>query len=180
MSAKSDLNKIFQRITDTVEDLATSNQLRVLGREAGRLIKQRTRFGGKGSVDVAGANLGKLKNISKTTKKYRDFYRSIIHSSAAGGSKSNLTFTGQLLDSMKVRVLNKTKVEIGPAGPRKPFRGFGLTKRKRTSTTPSNEQVAEFVSEERPFNHLSKLEQGKLVKFYQRTFDRLLTFRQLT
>lgn len=65
--------------------------------------------------------------------------------------KSNLTFTGQMLDAIRVISVSIGKVTVGFA----PGRSGKLT----------NKKVAEYVSKERPFFGLTKAEEAGLQKF---------------
>jgi len=167
-SAAQQLDRIFKQINDEVDNLGRSRRLRELGSFAAELIRKRTRKGF--GVARPGGNRRKLKRLARSTIEYRTRYKKLL-SSKTSPRKSNLTFTGQLLDSIKLKV-TKGRVTIGPRGRRRDI--FG-----RSSRT-TNEQVAVFVSKDRPFMSLGKVEQGKLVDFYASTFERMLTRRGLT
>lgn len=170
MSAKDDLNIIFSEIVNSVDDLRRSKRMRELGNYSIKLIQDRTRYRSSG-VKKPGANSSRLKALAPSTIKKRTYLQKLLHPATSPG-KSNLTFTGQLLDSMKLKITKEGEVSFGPRGPRRSIYGG----RDRVT----NEQVAFFVSVDRPFNHLSRGEMTKTVQFYQRTFDTILNSRGLT
>jgi len=81
-------------------------------------------------------------------------------------NKSNLTFSGQMLESMKILKIKKNSVLISPKG-------------RRRKSQLTNEEVAERVSGKRPFNNLSDLEIKKLIRFYRLNFGDLLKKKKL-
>ena len=66
-------------------------------------------------------------------------------STFASPGKSNLTFSGQMLDSLKVISATIGKAVIAPTG-------------RRTGSKLSNKQVSDYVSEERPYLGLTNAE----------------------
>lgn len=76
-------------------------------------------------------------------------------------SKSNLTFTGQLLRSMRVKEVTNRGVRWG-------------ANRRRRKGGLTNERLADIVSEQRPFNNLSKQDIDKLAKYLDKNLARLL------
>lgn len=63
-----------------------------------------------------------------------------------GASKSNLTLTGQLLESLK-RTDNKKRVEIEPTGKRKPYT-YPSGKRAKAKHTPTNKELTEYLKKQ--------------------------------
>lgn len=168
MAAKDDLNKIFKQIIDSTAELKSSRRLKDLGEYIITIIRNRTRQG-KG-VKRPGGNVTKLKALKASTIKKRKAVAALLHPMTSPG-KSNLTYTGQLLDSMRVKVRKET-VSIGPSGRRVNIYG----RRDRVS----NEQVTLYVSKERPFNHLGRAEMRKVVKYYQKAYDTIIRRRGLS
>jgi len=79
-------------------------------------------------------------------------------SSKTSVSKSNLTYTSQMLDSSKPIAVSEGSATLGFTGTRKD----GLT----------NSQVAGFVSEKRPFYYLTDLEKVRLIDFIREKLDK--------
>lgn len=63
-----------------------------------------------------------------------------------GDAKSNLTLTGQLLESLK-RTDHKTKVIIEPTESRKPYK-YPSGKSAKRKHTPDNKQLAQYLKEQ--------------------------------
>lgn len=147
---------------DAMETVSSAENMRKFGEQAAEMVRLRTRLGS--GVEKEGANKRPLKRLSDSYKQVR---RGKIAFFTRGGkvipytpdrppslhshttpSKSNLTFTGQMLDSLDVTSARRGEVTVGPTGSRK----GGLT----------NKEVAGYVSKERPFNNLSKVEQKRM------------------
>jgi len=170
MGATEDLNLIFKSIIDTVDDLRDSNRLEVLGDKASEIIRERTRKGL--GVRPTTKRRFKLPALSKSYKDFRQRYRALLHPET-DVNKSNLTLSGQMLDSIGIKIRANDTVIIGPKGPRLPF----LPGQKRP---PSNEVVAGFAEfGERPFITMSQKDQRILVDFYEKVFDSLLKRKKL-
>jgi len=73
-------------------------------------IVARTRYKGQG-VDGSGNRARKLKNVSPKYAKWRKKQKR--HADAATGKKSNLTFSGDMLDSVKVTSAKQRTFEVG-------------------------------------------------------------------
>ena len=125
-----------------------------LGKQAVMQIVERTRRGF--GVEKTDANKRKLKPLSQRYIEKRKRANNLSNTTTP--KKSNLTFTGQLLRSMRVKQVSNRRVRWGP---NKRIRKGGLT----------NERLGEIVSEERPFNFLSKQDIKKL----SRSLDKKLT-----
>lgn len=111
--------------------------------EIGKLIADRIRL--KTRTGTSMATDSKLKPLAQSTKKSRQsFARN--HQTGLGfrPNKSNLTLSGQLLDSVTHKVnIQDQSVLVTPDGKRSPY--------GRERSVPDNKKVAEYVSEERPF-----------------------------
>jgi hypothetical protein len=118
--------------------------LQELGELVVEIIRERTRDG-KG-VKAPGANTTRLKPLSKKYIQWRSKFGGL--SSETSPSTSNLTLTGEMLDSLSFDVRNGRLVV--------------------NVTGASNIKKAIYVSEERPFANLSKGEQTKLLKELER------------
>ena len=154
-SAKLQLDKFVKNIADTIKQTINAQFMSEIGEEAKRLIFLRTKLGY--GVPFTGANREKLKGLSASYIKMRKSSKKLGElSDTTSASKSNLTFTGQLLDSIQVKKSVNGITWIGPRG----YRTDGLT----------NEQVANTVSKQRPFMFLSDLEILKVQRFAQNNF----------
>lgn len=172
-TASQQLDRIFRQIDESVEDMAKSERLRDLGEFASDMIRNRTRLDRKGVRRPGGSRTG-LKGLKTSTKQFRRRYRSFLHSQTSSDI-SNLTFSGQLLDSLKLRV-RRGIVTLRPFGRRTHI----IPSNRKRKSPPTNQKVAEHVSRVRPFMNLGKVEQRKLVAFYSNTFEKLLTRKGLT
>lgn len=161
-----------------LDALKTTDYMQKLGDFAAKLIKVRTRLGdgvaqagdhknpllplSPNYVDErkalqSGANSAlesQAGSEAKYQKKYdRAKYKSNLAnigglSATTSPTKSNLTRTGQLLDSMSAKGATKTTVRVGPDGTR--------------DDGKSNADIGEYVSKKRPFNNLSEIESGRV------------------
>ena len=102
--------------------------------------------------DGQGSDNGRKTSLKSLAQNYVNARkRSRALSSKTSASKSNLTFTGQMLDSIDATVKG-TNIIIEPSNTRA-------------------DQKAAFVSKERPFLNLTKEEEAKLVKDLTRELD---------
>ncbi len=139
MSGKFDkFNKAMKSAFDRV---AAPSQVRQYGNMAAELIRKRTRLGY--GVRSYGGSKERLKPLSD---KYKTRRKDMDLSQNTTPAKSNLTKTGQLLDSIATQTVRKGQVRVGPGG-------------RRTGESLTNEEVGEFVAEAgRPFNTLTDIE----------------------
>ena len=129
-----DFEQKLKEIADKIVKEATSNDsLQNIGNEAAYLIKKRTRLGY--GVSEQYGNKVKLKPLSKKYIKQR---KNDDLSNATTPNKSNLTKTGEMLDSMNAKVKGDGVVNIG--------------------VDDNNLDKAGWVSKDRPFNNLSDAE----------------------
>jgi hypothetical protein len=148
VSSKSDLAKArnrakMQAMADALNDVKSPANMKKYGQMVADMIRLRTRLGD--GVAREGADKGKLKKLAKSTITSREaLQKKGKLSELTSPGKSNLTRTGQLLDSESVKSVSVGKVTVGPTG----TRDDGKT----------NAEVAEYVSQQRPYNHLSRVE----------------------
>lgn len=156
MSAQNDLKRFINKLSDLYKDAKKPEPLKLMGEEAVRIVTKRTRLGY--SVNKNGEK-SPLKSLSKPYVQFRK--SSKLLSNLTTPSKSNLTFTGQMLDSMQVVKITSDSVIIGPRG----YRDDGK----------ANEQIANYVNKGgRPFNNLSIAEQSQIKRFYRKVFGDLV------
>lgn len=102
------------------------------------------------------------RKLSKSGKPLKS-QRHISLSSKTSPSKSNLTFTGTMLDSMKIKSITKNKVTVGPSD------------EKHNQDKISNSDLAEHHAENgRPFNTLSNNEISGITSFIEDIIRRVL------
>lgn len=144
-----------------IEKAVSPDAMRSYALEAANMIRVRTRLGY--GVASSGGKRERLKPLSESYKKQRagqlGFFttesgavvpykpkRKPKISEFTTPGRSNLTFTGQLLDSLQVTSANRGKATIGVQG-------------RRAGSSLTNRDVARFVEEQgRPFLNLSDVE----------------------
>lgn len=163
----STLKDVERALKEAINKINSPQELRKIGEIAAEMVRTRTRLG-YGVREDRGKRQ-KLKPLADSTKKVRAgklAFKNIrgtvvpfppdleenkvkLHPLTSAG-KSNLTRSGQMLDSWKVISVGQGRVLIGPTGQR----DDGLT----------NEQVAEFSEElGRPFGYITDIEYKRLV-----------------
>lgn len=156
------LDKIIKRLNSSVADVIDKKSMTAVGKFAVTLIVKRTRLG-YGVNDSLGQR-SKLRPLSPGYIKQRKNFPDL--NQLTRPSKSNLTRTGQMLESMTSTVKSKGSVVIAPTG----IRDDGQ----------SNMDIARYNAERgRIFNNVSELEFKQLVRFYRKTFGDLLRLRKL-
>jgi len=145
---KISIKSIFAKTTNTLPVYGDIAETTI------RLIKGFTRLG-KHSVD--GESYKSLPELADSTKKQRK-QKAKYNKTAElfKPDKSNLTFSGQLLESLKLLKVNilARSVDIGPEGTRTPYRNKNGT---LVQKTPTNEKLAQYVAKQgRPFLMLDK------------------------
>lgn len=168
-SARKDLSAFMGNLRGAIKDVVKAEALKPLADEAIRLIVKRTRLGY--GVGGDGDERTRLAALSSSWIAQRARYADAgLLSDFTTVPRSNLTFTGQMLDSMQLIRIAQGRIVIGPKGYRTDPLSRGI----------SNEQVANYVAKAgRVFNNLSRLEQAQLVRFYRRTFGDLLRNKRL-
>ena len=171
MAKGSDLMLQFRKeVLKAAEDLVSAKTTKQIGQEALKIVKRRTKLGY--GVPANGARRERLKALSDSYVEQRQgravyftdrlqrvrrvptsnrFRSEIDLDASTTPRKSNLTLTGTLLDSLKTFVRGRGLVTIEPTG----TRPDGKT----------NKEVSAFVSEERPYLHLSNNEIRQLQQF---------------
>ena len=141
------MNKIAEikrAILRIVDKLREQKYISDLAKDAAEIIRKRTRLGfGVGSD---GAPRHKLPALKPSYVRQRERFRRLSGNTRPG--KSNLTRTGQLLDSLRGRYKSKGKGEV-----------YVQSNRDDGKT---NDEIAFHVSGKRPFAHLSNSEINQL------------------
>jgi hypothetical protein len=148
MSFIKDIARIQKAIEESFNEAISVPAFRPHMQKAANLIRIRTRLGS--GVKSVGGTKQALKPLADSTKENRK--RLKIQgklSSLTSPGKSNLTMTGQMLESLKGDAVSRGKGIIRLTG----TRPEGL----------SNEKLGEYVSEARPFMNLTKSELKEIV-----------------
>lgn len=151
MAAKDDLKKFARNLRRGVSETVSKKSMRLYGNYAIKTIVARTRKGR--GVSRTGSAERSLRRLSPSYVRFRRKNRFKLDKTTKP-SKSNLTFTGQLLRSMRVTFVSDRLVRWGP---NKRIRKGGIT----------NERLGEIVAKARPFNNLSRKEIDLLAEFVE-------------
>lgn len=121
MSVEISLLKIKNRISNIIETAIDEKHMRMIAEFGRQLVVNRSMLGGLVDGDK------RLNNpkFSPFYKKFREINADSLHSRTTP-SKSNVTFSGQLLDSIQVTKVTKTQAVISAVGDRKPYKVFTL------------------------------------------------------
>jgi hypothetical protein len=145
MSFADAKKKIDAAIEKAVKELRKPSSMRKIGEQAADMIRTRTLLGY--GVKDAGAPRARLKPLSASYKARRRDDDDLSGNTTPG--RSNLTRTGQMLDSVRVTDVKEGSVTVGPKGKR--------------ADRKMNEQVAEYVTDAgRPFNNISNVEKKRI------------------
>jgi hypothetical protein len=175
MTTRVNMKKFEAMMKKVIGEVESKETMQELGDEMAERIRKRTRLG-KGVSERGGAP----KPLAPLSQSYKDFRKGKVAfaqspyghvypykpdrkpnlSSQTSANKSNLTFTGQMLDSIKTISAKVGSAIVSVSGRRKD----GM----------SNKEVAEFVSVARPFLNLSKPELNALQKLIRQRIDRIL------
>ena len=159
----NDLTKLLKKIEKAIDSPRYRREFEQLGEFAVNLIVKRTRLG----YGVR-KNGGKRFRLAPLDSKYVDARkRQGGLSKFARPKKSNLTRTGQMLESVEVLEYRRGKLKIGPNG------------RRRDGIDNADLAIWNANRKGRIFNRLSDKEYNQLRRFYRKTFGDLLKKRRL-
>ncbi len=157
------LKTITDKIKKTVAQAVKRTELTTVARFTIDLIVKRTRLGY--GVDKQFGVKSRLKPLSRNYVKYRERYPGL--SPTTTPKRSNLSLTGQMLNSMDIIRASDGKITFGPTG-------------SRTGSFLTNLKVAEYQENQgRVFNRISALEFNQVLRFYRKQFGDLLKKRDL-
>lgn len=160
-----DINEIKKRLRAFLVSSNSKELKDKIGEYAIKLIRDRTRARKK---DMDGKPID---GLEKETIDYRKRYRAFLHP-ATKPATSNLTMTGQMLDSITYKFKKNIITVFVPNTKRRPLAPFFNGK------TTTNKIVAENVQVRRAFLGLSSEDNDKINKLFQREL-RLLTRKYL-
>lgn len=165
ISFKDFAKNLEAQITST---LKSKSFLKRLGDAAAEAIRSRTRagYGVSEGGGFEGASQKRLKSLAKSTVKSRiQLAQKGALSSKTTPKFSNLTRTGQLLDSIKTTSVSQNSATVNPSG--------------RRNDGKTNQEVAGYVEDQgRPFNKLTSAEVRKIVNIVESEVVKLV--RRLT
>lgn len=136
------MNRSLQKF---LKKQTSKKNLKLVGQEGVKILIERTQGKGQG-VEELGGRKQKLKPLAKSTKKRRKSFKGLSPNTTPG--RSNLTFTGKLMESISFNTRVKSL-------------RFRITGNK-------NKKIAEYVSKDRPFFNFSKMELSKLLRLYKK------------
>jgi hypothetical protein len=112
--ANKDLDRFVKNLNNTIESLTDKKQLESIGQFIVEKIKVRTRLGS--GVEENLQEKFPLRNFPITEKyiMFRKKFKGL--STSTTPTRNNLTLTGSMLDSLKVKAIGKNAVVIGPTG----------------------------------------------------------------
>ena len=175
---ESDFNdKVIKRIRKAIAK-SGRDLPKEIGNEAVAIIKKRTRQG-KG-VGVKGGAEGKFIELSPVTHAKRLKARKGKAKPPLAGAdktqpkKSNLTWTGQLLDSLYVKSASMKKVVIG-FRVRRRGEGTKLSNLTNPKLAKIHDRLGTRIGKvKRPFFRLSRRDQSKILRYVRRRVREIL------
>lgn len=162
--AKTNMSGFDRDMKKVFAELEKPELMKELGDAAAERLVKRTRLG-RGVAEPEGESFP-LKPLSDGYKEARKKNKGDLSELTSPG-KSNLTRTSQMLSSIKALKPNRGTIKIAPTG-------------KRSESNLTNEDVAGYVSRERPFLNLSKPEVAGLTRLVREKIDEILSRLGLT
>ncbi|TXH09386.1 MAG: hypothetical protein E6R04_08090 [Spirochaetes bacterium] len=163
------VNKVRAQVEKDLKESLNNSRMQKIGEFVIEKIRIRTRLGYGASGHLRPRE--KLKPLAESSKDIRKGFKKAGElSEFTSPGRSNLTFTGQMLDSLTVRVISMGKIIIDVTGIRKP------TKKKDDLRT--NKEVAQKVTDEgRPFMYLTDKDYKAVINFVRDGFKSILKKR---
>lgn len=106
------IDRFVKRLNSTIEKVNGPAEMRAIGEFMIEKIRIRTQLGN--SVMENLQEKSKLKPLSKKYIEQRKVFMNL--STMTTPKRSNLTRTGSMLDSLKIKSMSKTAIRIGPTG----------------------------------------------------------------
>lgn len=152
------IKKIFARLNQVLKDAVDPINIVPVAQFTIDLIVKRARLGYGVSEDQG--DKFQFPGLSSKYKKYRTKFPDL--SDTTSPTKSNITLTGQLLDSVQIVTQRTGQIIISPVGVRRDGK-------------LDNKVLAGYLAEKgRPFMYVSSLEYNQILRFYRKTFGDLL------
>lgn len=149
--------EMIKRAEDSIRDklkkiLQSEELLKQVSDAAIQDIKYQAR---RGIVTVDGKQTGRMSKLTpKWIKQRKKISESTTTHEAFSPARSNITLSGQLLDSLSARVVKgkaKTSIELYFAGDHKPYSVKGRNGIRRVGKQIKNSKLSEYVGMLRPF-----------------------------
>lgn len=178
MASNKQIQNFADKLKTALKKVKTQTQMRKFGEAAAEIIRKRTRLG-YGATERS--ERAKLKPLSSSYKAYRA--GKIAFATAKGGwvypykpsvkpklhplttpNRSNLTFTGEMLDSLGVTKVKEGEATVDVSG----NRTDGLT----------NQKVAGYVTAQgRPFNNLTPVEKRQIEQIIETELKKIVRLK---
>lgn len=159
-----DIAKAFDKTFETI--ITNESLLKEIGEEARTYIIGKTRS--RADLSEEGAKQRPLEKSSIKTRRYMEKYNKTDPTYSP--KRSNVTFTGQILNSIKV-FISSGKIELRPDGNRQPY----STANGPVEKTPDNYTLAKYLEEkDRTFMAIDAKGQEILRQFTIRQIRRVL------
>jgi hypothetical protein len=173
--ARLQLAAIIKKIEKAVDDNLNVEALGQLGVEAVNIVRKRTRLGY--GVKKEFGQREKLADLSPRYVESRKMFAGLA--AYTSPKKSNLTRTGQMLESLGVTVRGSTVI-IRPEGTRTDgLRNEDVARWNQEGAIGQRRDGSLWVRPERVFLNISGNEYNKLLRFYRKTFGDLLRKRRV-
>lgn len=160
MTKPIDTSKFRKALLAVLPAIRSAENMKKYGDEAARMIKVRTRLGF--GVESDGAERERLASLADVTIEERKRLRKkgSLHGDTSPG-RSNLTRSGQLLDSIQTV---KAKIGTATVAPRGDREGESLTNEELAAYT----HAGHGARPPRPFNYLSASERRRIVEMIRK------------
>jgi hypothetical protein len=169
MGFREDIRDFNNALGLAVKDATSSKTMRAYGEAAIKVIIARTRLGF--GVKKTGSRKFRLAKLQKSTIRKRRTAKN-LNTSLTSPSKSNLTFTGRLLNSLLVKKASPGRVIVGPSRRR---RKGGLTNEEISAILEKGNSSRNLRA--RPYLALSTKELRDLNRQFSLSFDKALKRR---
>jgi hypothetical protein len=197
MSVDLNLMKMQKRLMNIIDKAMDASHMKMIAEYARDLVVKRSMLGKL----YAGERKINNPKFSPFYQAFRKVNSDSLHSRTTVG-KSNVTFSGQLLDSIQVTKATKSEAIISAVGKRAPYKTFSLwpykaplkktkskakiikvgdklyrlsDKKYTQKKTITNEQLLKYLNKQgRTIMGLTKPEKSQLIKAFKRQFTDIL------
>jgi len=158
LKVEKQMMRFTKLLRKVVDDTASKEVMEAVGNQAVEIIKRQARLGNDYKTG------GKFKNLSDSYISKRNKYKSELDPRTRP-KRSNVTATGQLIESLKLSDIRARSVEVEASGNRKGGSPFDSGKK-------TNAEVAYWVEYHgRHFLGLNDKTREQLTRFYKRIVD---------
>ena len=163
MAAEADMRRIFRILKNNVDNVISPKIMKELGTAAAAMIKLRSRLGYGVTGSRGNVKRKKFKKLADATIESRERFKK-LHGDTTP-KRSNLTFRGIMLDSLKVTSVNDGKVVVNVTGNNKGISNVDLAEIHETGDgLPRRRFLDLTIPEEKKINRLYRQRFGDLVK----------------